>query len=201
MSGSCVTPRQIEADAQPTALSIGDVNATAMRLGDLAREGEPQAGATAFGGDSLVDDRSECEIGIIERTLGIYDVLFGGIVESLGLINVAAVGGQLVGGREDAEISLCHAQHEILSGALQAGLGGGYLEVRLFQLTVGLEVPESLRQGYTEGARRSIAVLSATDGADGAIRGLRTLGRSAVVAGPLAHGRGHQDKQFARLSA
>jgi hypothetical protein len=27
------------------------------------------------------------------------------------------------------------------------------------------------------------------------------LGRSAVVAGPLAHGRGHQDKQFARLSA
>ena len=107
------------------------------------------------------------QICIIERIARIDDALFGGIVEGLRLVHVAAradagllarlglvqqraegfalgdVGGELIGGGQDAEVGLRHPQQQTLLGALEARLGGGDLEIRFLELAEGLEAPQA----------------------------------------------------------
>ena len=71
----------------------------------------------------------------------------------------ATIGGELIGGRQDREISLRHPQQQILLRAAKAGLGGGGLEIRFLQLAEGLEAPQGLRQVEPQAVRRAVAML------------------------------------------
>ena len=154
------------------------------------------------------------EICIIQRIFRIDDALFRRIVECLRLFHIAArtdarlladlgliqkrgerlafaaIGGELISGRQYPEVRHRHSQHQTFLRALKTGLGRRHLEIRFLQLTEGLEAPQRLRDVESEGVRRAVAILRAGRGADGAVRGLAAQCRSVVVAGAYSRGLG-----------
>ena len=115
------------------------------------------------------DDFGQQKLRILERALGVNDTLLRSVVERLSLFDVAAradaglfaglglveqiaerlarrpIGGELVTGRQNAEVGLRNSQQQLLFSPQKARLSAGGLQVCFLQALVGFEAPQRLR--------------------------------------------------------